>query len=395
VLFWASLLTGQQASETFDTIDAEQFFGRLEALVDGTNLRIDQGGEKRLLPIDQLSSWHRPVIEGTSAQDAAASGMLHMRSGMALACSFIDADGMQVRLLIPPSLAPVSLSLRHLFSLRVMQEAEEDGGFARALERPPSTNDYLFAVNRDSGKINRLSVTVQGFVDGNLQVLFHEELRPVPIDRIYGLVLGRDLGSPPEPLARPTVTLSFDDGQSAHGRLSRWDGKHCSLTLADGATLQLPCSSVLRFTVQSSKVLFLSDLDPSVEQVPAFDRIRPWLRDSSPAGKGLELHGKTYARGLCLIPHTKLTFDLDGSFDFFAAVVGIDDRSSREANADFRVYADSEVVFEATTVRQGQASRFLRIPLAGHKHLTLEADFGANFDFGDHCLFANARLLKN
>lgn len=387
-------LIGQQESQTFTTIEGERFIGHLKGLVDGTTLKITRGGETRLLALDQLSRWQRPRAVGTAAHAAQASGMLYTRSGMQLNCEFIDAADQLVRLEIPPSPGPASFFLRHLASLRLMTETDEDGGFASALDQPPTSNDLLFAVSRDTGKITRLSVVIQGFIDGNVRVLFRDQLRSVPIAQIYGLVMGRDLGTLPEALPRPTVKLSFEDGRWLSGRLSTWDGEQCSLTLAEGVTLQLQCARVRQIAVQSSRVSFLSDLEPRVEQVPAFDRLRPWLRDSAPNGEGLQLGGRAYSRGLCLIPHTKLTFDLDGTFDFFEAVIGIDDRSSKEANADFRVFADDRLVFEATDVRHGQPGRKVRVPVDGIKQLILEADFGKNFDLGDHCLFADARLLK-
>ncbi len=34
------------------------------------------------------------------------------------------------------------------------------------------------------------------------------------------------------------------------------------------------------------------------------------------------------------------------------------------------------------------------MPLGAGNQLTLEVDFGASYDLGDHCVFADPRLLK-
>jgi hypothetical protein len=143
-------------------------------------------------------------------------------------------------------------------------------------------------------------------------------------------------------------------------------------------------------------VEYLSDLAPVAEHTPAFDRVREWLRDATPNGAGIVLGGRSYCRGLCLIPRTTLTFDIDaGRYDVFEATVGIDDRSSTQADAVIRIRADGRLVFEAAGVQLGQTPRPLELPILGVSTLVIEADFGTNFDLGDHCVFAVARLLRS
>ena len=113
-------------------------------------------------------------------------------------------------------------------------------------------------------------------------------------------------------------------------------------------------------------------------------------------GKGIQLGGRVYRRGLCLLPRTTMTFALEpGQFDVFESVIGIDDRSRSQAHAVFRVLVDEKLVYEAEAVTLADPPMELRIPLAGVKKLTLQTDFGKNFDLGDHCVFAGARLVKN
>jgi hypothetical protein len=146
--------------------------------------------------------------------------------------------------------------------------------------------------------------------------------------------------------------------------------------------------------MQSDRLVWLSDLQPKVEQTPAFDRVWPIGVDRTPAGKGLQLGGVVHARGLCLVPRARLTYDLGGRFDVFEAVVGIDDRAGPDAHALLRVLVDGVVVWDGGARVRGQQPASLRLELKKAKSLALEADFGSNYDLGDFCVFADARLVQ-
>jgi hypothetical protein len=137
------------------------------------------------------------------------------------------------------------------------------------------------------------------------------------------------------------------------------------------------------------------DLPPStVEQVPAFDVVRPWLKDAAPAGAGVHLAGRLQSHSLVLFPRTRLTYELGEGYDLFVATIGIESRSTGPAHALFQVFADGERIFQSQPVTRDSAPEELRLPITGAKELAIEVDFGRNFDLGDHCVFAGARLLR-
>ena len=43
---------------------------------------------------------------------------------------------------------------------------------------------------------------------------------------------------------------------------------------------------------------------------------------------------------------------------------------------------------------RGEAAQAVRVDLKKAKSLAIEADFGKNYDLGDHCAFADARVLQ-
>jgi hypothetical protein len=155
-------------------------------------------------------------------------------------------------------------------------------------------------------------------------------------------------------------------------------------------------TKVRSIDVVSDKLQWLSAIEPSkAEQTAAFDRVRPWTKDRSPEGAGIRLRGKVYARGIVLAPRTKLTFDLGARYDVFECVAGLEERSGPLAHAIFRVYADGKLLWEATQDGASATPHELKLPITGCKELAIEADFGERFDLGDHCAFADARVLKS
>jgi hypothetical protein len=95
-----------------------------------------------------------------------------------------------------------------------------------------------------------------------------------------------------------------------------------------------------------------------------------------------------------VVPRTRLTWDLDGRFDRFEATIGIDDRGGPQANAVVRVVADGKVLFESEPLVFGRPAQTIRVELGRCRQLALEVDFGKNYDLGDFCAFADARVVQ-
>ena len=91
---------------------------------------------------------------------------------------------------------------------------------------------------------------------------------------------------------------------------------------------------------------------------------------------------------------SRLTFDLGGKYDVFEATIGIDERGGPQAHAIFRVLVDGKVAFDSGPVQRDSQAQVVRVELAKCQSLAIEADFGKNFDLGDLCAFADARLVQ-
>lgn len=395
-LVFVALVTAHVAAQeprgTVTTIAGESFPATIAAIDGGVVRFVGTNGAERDVPLDELD-----VIEvgGTTPPVAAEPGRIWLRSGTSLGANVLGGSerGVKVDVGLGP---PQELAFVHVRALRfeAADAAGDYDGFARALEDPDATDDFLFAWNRRTGKLSRLSVRVLGLEEDALRVDYRGE-RTVPLDQVHGIVFGRDNGVVPPAPPLPSAVVSVAGGVKLAGTPLDSSGESIRLRLPEDATLELPVETIERIDVRSSRVLRLSAVPPDdVVQIPAFDRVRPWLVDRAPGGPGLEVGRQRFARGLCLIPRTRLTWRLEPhAFDVFESTIGIDARSTGPADAVFRVLLDGEVAFEQQHVGPGFVET-VRVPLDAATTLSLEVDFGERLDLGDHCAFADARLLK-
>ncbi|MGA1522666.1 MAG: NPCBM/NEW2 domain-containing protein [Planctomycetota bacterium] len=390
----AGLLGAAQSQQvTLRSVAGEQIAGARGAVADERIEVTRSDGSSVALLLDEVESVTCP---GGRSLAKAGPGKVWLRSGAVFGAQMVGADGSTARFELGFD-APVPLGLVHLRALRFEAEsaAPADSGFAEAVAEPPQTTDLLFAWNRNSGKLTRLSVRVLAFEEGRLRVDYRGE-RTVPLDQIHGLVFGVDHGVVPVAPPAPSVRVHLaSDGPTLVARWVRAEGGVATFALAEGPEVRLGFDQIDRIDVRSSRVLRLDALVPdTVEQTPAFDVVRPFLVGEAPGGTGLRLGNRAFSRGLCLFPRARLSWNIDArSFDVFETTIGIDARSTGPADAVFRILLDDTVLVERKHVTLGSVET-LRVPLGAGNQLTLEVDFGASYDLGDHCVFADPRLLK-
>lgn len=264
--------------------------------------------------------------------------------------------------------------------------------FAADLAQPPAAADLLYVV-RD-GRQQRSTVTVQALRDDRVDFLLRGEPFDFEFAGVAAIVFGADTGLVPDRQPKPRARLAVATGERLDGKLLAIDAERAQLRLDEGAVVDVPLAALRSVQMASDRLAWLGDLQPKVEQTPAFDRVWPIGVDRTPAGKGLVLGGKEHARGVCLVPRARLTYDLGGRFDVFEAIVGIDDRAGPDAHAIVRVLVDGKVAWDGGARTRGQKPEAVRIELKKAQTLALEADFGRNYDLGDFCVFADARLVQ-
>ncbi|MBK8099162.1 MAG: NPCBM/NEW2 domain-containing protein [Planctomycetes bacterium] len=377
---------------TVQTLDGRVLQGVVTADASTVTVR-PTGGDAVTLQVADLVS-----IEQAKAGDLpTGKHIVWLRSGLELPASAVTgvapAGGKPAQLAITlTSGVQIAVPLTNVQALRLQhQTVPVPPTFSRDFASPQNTVDYLFVVS--NGKPQRFSVTVDHLAADRVHFDLRGENREFGFDGLAAIVFGKNTGVVPDRQSKPRVAATFATGERLEGRLLALT-QVVRVRLDEGVEVELPRDKLLNLSVASDKLTWLSDLQPKTEQTPAFDRAWPWTADRSPAGPGIMLAGTEHRRGLVMVPRTRLTYDLAGRYDMFETTIGIDERGGPQAHAIFRVFVDDKLAFESEPMTLGTGARPLKIPLGKCKTLVLEADFGKNFDLGDLCAFADARVLQ-
>lgn len=191
------------------------------------------------------------------------------------------------------------------------------------------------------------------------------------------------------------LRLHLRDGSQLVARILGGDEQRLQLASRSLGDLELDWSSLQRVEVRSQRVLFLSDLRPSDYQFQPFLAKRwPYTMDRDLRGRPLAVGGATYPRGVALHSESRLSFELGGIFEQFAALAGIADAEAPRGNVTLRILGDDRELWAAADVRGGASPLPVLVDVRGVQTLTLVVEFGADLDLADHAVFAMARLLR-
>ena len=126
----------------------------------------------------------------------------------------------------------------------------------------------------------------------------------------------------------------------------------------------------LQFTLRKIQPpeVFLSDLDP-VRLTPGWRQ--PELNRNFNSG-GLSLGGQAFEKGIGMPTNSEIEFELNGTYDSFAALVGIDDEfNNDEAKAEFLVIGDGTELWKSDGLKKGDGTKAVRVDVKHVKQLTL------------------------
>ena len=271
------------------------------------------------------------------------------------------------------------------------EHKESSESFARRL-RARGTEDLLLARSND-GEVVAISGVAEGTEGDKLLFHFQEKTRSLSLKQVEGLVLA----ARPEP-ERPDglrPTFSMAGGLVVSGVWKALDAKTWKVETAWGQGLDLPAAEVRGVRFRGGRMTYLSDLEPSrVEETPFFGRRSPWRKDVNLAGAALKMDGRTYEHGLAVHSRSALSYDLDGRYATFEALVGFDESAKGKGRVDCRVFADNQELYTNPDLRADAPPVKLALSVAKAKRLRLVVDFGPDQDTGDRVIWANARLFR-
>ncbi|MCA8963308.1 MAG: NPCBM/NEW2 domain-containing protein [Planctomycetes bacterium] len=379
-----------QVVGTVDTVDGRHLEGAITVAESGDVVVTTATGEVRL----QVAELMGLVPAKAAPRRLTALHRVWLRSGAGRPCvelAIATGEGPAAIAAELPCGAKLRLPIGMLHALRHAGATRPEPALFAADLREPAKNDDLLFVTKDERE-QRSAVRVTGASGGQVAFDLRGKSYEFAFDGVAAIVFGQNTGFAPDRQPKPRTVVELTTGERLEGRLLALD-EQLRLRLDEGVELAVPAKALMRMSVASDRLVRLSELTPKVEQTPAFDRVWPWTVDRAIDGGAFQLGGRQYERGIGMVPLTRLTYDLGGRFDSFEATIGIDDRGGPAADAVFRVFVEDRLAFEQKVDRRS-APQQISIDLARCQRLALEVDFGANYDLGDHCVFADARVVQ-
>ncbi len=235
---------------------------------------------------------------------------------------------------------------------------------------------------------------VQGIAGGKLMFAAEGSDQAVALD--FDKIGAVRLKPGPQRAQRGATLLAALDQQRQPVRLLA--GPRVALAAAPAVELggwDAPFLAGARLRVEGPRRHWLSDLKPStVEEKGMFGVTWPWKRDSDLDGEPLRLGGVRYVRGLTVHSQARLTWKLAGAYRRLHTLVGISDTVAPEGDLAVALVADGKTLWSRDRVRGGEAPVAVDLDLTGAQVLELKVDYGQRYDIGDHCVLADAFLVK-
>jgi hypothetical protein len=258
-------------------------------------------------------------------------------------------------------------------------------------------NQDVLAI-RSQGVVNGLegilgdSANAKGELTFEYEVAGNARKREIAPKKAHGLLFIRSLpGNAP-----PALCKVFDVNQNVlMASKLELGASSFTVTTIGGAKVELPRLSVARLDYSNDKVVFLSDLKPA----EVVERSKQGRKDTLRMNRNLdnnnpiELGDQVYSKGLAIHAYSELTYNLDGKYQKFDAILGMDAKVGGNGKPQVTIEADGNKLFSETVTRKDKR-RELSYPVKGVKQLKITVSSSGLFDFGDHVDLANAKLSK-
>jgi len=166
--------------------------------------------------------------------------------------------------------------------------------------------------------------------------------------------------------------------------------------VAPGVQRELPLSAVVSIEQINGPVTWLSDLRPLESvQTSMFDLSWPARMNRAVDGGPIRFNDRTFVRGIGVHAYSRLVYPIDPAWRAFRTQYAFASGDLPWANVTVRIKIDQSIAHERADFRAGVLSSpiVLEIP-PGARRLTLEVDFGRNYDVQDRFNWIEPAFLK-
>ncbi len=229
----------------------------------------------------------------------------------------------------------------------------------------------------------------EGITEAEVRVRIRDGVEAVPRDRVAAVGL-RAIGR--QPPRRDRLHLA-DGTRLSVASVALRPGESLNATSVHGGDITIPLADLVALERYHPGIVFLSDLEPvEYKHEPYLDTRWPLVRDGSVAWRPLRIGGHVFDKGLGMHSRAEVTYDLPNGAQWFAATIGLDDRTGRNGNVLVRILVDGSER-DRHELDGGKTATEIRVALAGARRLTLRLDFGRGGDVGDDFNWGEAMLV--
>jgi hypothetical protein len=227
-----------------------------------------------------------------------------------------------------------------------------------------------------------------------------DDVSEIPLANIDTVVFGGV--RPPRGIPSLSVRLTLQQGSvltiplTAEGKEFQWAvlGK-ISFKDAAGQMHMVKDDVLVSAEVVGGRVVYLTDLDVSKEEQTTFlGTTYPAQINKNVLSQPLRIARTTYDRGIGVHTQSALTYEIDGSFDALSLRVGMDDSAAPNGEAKASVMLDGKVLWETASLKPGEISPELSLPIQGGRKLELRADSAGKLDVQGRVNWVNVALRK-
>jgi hypothetical protein len=239
---------------------------------------------------------------------------------------------------------------------------------------------------------------LKGVERGKIVMETSHEVADVPRDKVAVIGLSTDLASMLKPKTPFGRVILIDGARLSLLKASSSNGKAVDGTTLFAEPVTLPLERIQSVSLNQGRTVYLSDLKPrDYEYISYFGPVRrPFVKDGCVENHELHVGGNVFAKGLGMHSQSRLTYDLDGKYQRFEALVGLDEKSSQQGTARILVLVDGKPreLGGIADLKAFDKPLPISIDISRAKQLTLVVNFGKRGSVQSYVDWADARLIR-
>lgn len=252
-----------------------------------------------------------------------------------------------------------------------------------------------------NASLDQLEGVLGDVSEEKVQFTYDEQQIPVARTKVEGVVYFHPAG---RELPDPLCILHDAAGSKWNVKTLALEGDKVQLTTVSGVPVEMPIARLRQFDYSAGKIVYLSDLEPETIKWTNFYGESPISaglakmfaprRDRSFDGGKIVLGGETFNKGLAIHSRTLLEYRLQGKFNKFIALAGLDEKVRHSGDVKLGISLDGKPLGEYQLSGKNTSPTAIELDVQNGRKLSILVDFGAGLDISDRLHLANARVTK-